>query len=174
MGIRFGCMEMEIERAAAEDAPGIVGMRRAAEEWLAGQGIWQWPPGLLTSAQVEAQIATHEWYVARAGDGRLAGAFRLVWSDPRVWRERDAFAAYVHGLMADRAFAGAGVGARILSWVACRAREKGARMVRLDCVANNPRLRQYYVDLGFSEVGRQKLNERWTAVLLERRLGLGC
>ena len=43
-------------------------------------------------------------------------------------------------------------------------------LVRLDCVEGNARLRQYYRQLGFTEVGRRAFEDRrWhPVVLLER------
>jgi GNAT superfamily N-acetyltransferase len=44
----------------------------------------------------------------------LAGSFRLIWSDQPTWGTQRADAGYVHGLVINRAFAGQGLGLRLL------------------------------------------------------------
>ncbi|GII62374.1 N-acetyltransferase [Sphaerisporangium krabiense] len=166
-------MEMVIFPATPQDVPALARMRRDAEDWLAAQGIRQWPQGHVAPERIAEQIDRSEWYMARSGEVPC-GAFRLLWSDPGVWEGRDTLAAYVHGLMIDRGHAGGGVGAAMLAWVEDRARGAGTDLVRLDCVEHNTRLRRYYADLGFLEVGLRTFSPRWTGVLLEKRLTSEC
>ncbi|MBB5956971.1 GNAT superfamily N-acetyltransferase [Saccharothrix tamanrassetensis] len=166
-------VEMSIEPATPADVPDVLRLRGDAEEWLALRNIDQWRPGWLSFSKVSEQIDDGQWYVARDGDA-VRGAFRLLWSDEPVWRADNAFAAYVHGLVTDRRCAGAGLGARILAWVAEHGREAGATRVRLDCVAHNRQLRRYYAGLGFREVGRRRFDGGWVHVLLEKSTDLGC
>ncbi|MEV0674898.1 GNAT family N-acetyltransferase [Actinosynnema sp. NPDC050436] len=163
-------MELSIERATREDADEVLRLRRGAEDWLAGRNIEQWRPGGLSVAEVGPQIDAGQWYVARSGDA-VCGAFRLLWSDEPVWRAENAFAAYVHGLVTDRRYAGAGLGGRLLAWVAEHGRRAGAALLRLDCVKHNERLRRYYADLGFREVGERTYGGgTWVNVLLEKAI----
>ncbi|MEU4806144.1 GNAT family N-acetyltransferase [Actinosynnema sp. NPDC023587] len=158
---------MSIGQATVEDAGEVLRLRRGAEDWLAGRDIEQWPPGGLELVEVRKQIEAGQWYVARAGDA-ACGAFRLLWSDEAVWRAENTFAAYVHGLVTDRGHAGTGLGSRLLAWVAEHGRRAGAGLLRLDCVAHNARLRRYYADLGFREVGELVYGRGWVNVLLEK------
>jgi GNAT superfamily N-acetyltransferase len=160
---------MNVQRAGAADAEHILRMRRAAEDWLAERAIEQWPRGRVSLADVLGQIGRGEWHVVRCA-GRPCGGLRLLWSDERVWQRDNAFAAYVHGLVIDRRHAGDGVGARLLRWAAEQGRVAGVRWLRLDCVQHNTRLRRYYADQGFREVGRRRLSPTWCAVLLEKAL----
>ncbi|MGH3408209.1 MAG: GNAT family N-acetyltransferase, partial [Streptosporangiaceae bacterium] len=107
-----------------------------------------------------------QWHVA-GNAGLVCAALRLLWSDP-VWSD-DRPAAYVHGLVIDRAQAGRGLGAGLLDWAAARGRRAGVTVLRLDCVEGNPGLRRYYARLGFREVGRRDFDGPWhSTVLLER------
>lgn len=162
-------MPIKVERARATDAEHILGLRRAAEDWLAERAIVQWPRGRVSLADVLGQIGRGEWHVARR-DGRPCAGLRLLWSDERVWQRDNAFAAYVHSLVIDRGHAGDGLGARLLRWAAEQGRVAGVGRLRLDCVENNRRLRRYYADQGFREVGRRRLSPTWSAVLLEKTL----
>ncbi|ALG15172.1 GNAT family N-acetyltransferase [Kibdelosporangium phytohabitans] len=164
-------MGIVIERAVAGDVPEILRIRRAAEDWLAAAGIRQWEPGWLTAEAVSAEIAGGEWQVARDG-ATLAGALRLLWSDEQVWQADNAFAGYVHGLVVDRRYTG--LGSRMLDWAGDRVLDAGARLLRLDCVSHNLRLRRYYLDRGFREVDVRLCYGRWLMALFEKRLGADC
>ena len=134
------------------------------------RNVTQWNPGEVPLATVAHQIADGEWHVAVEGD-MIVGALRLLWSDRSVWHERNTFAAYVHGLMVPRKHAGRGLGTALLWWAEGQARLRNAPALRLDCVESNTRLRAYYQELGFTEVGRLERDGPWySAVLLEKRL----
>ncbi len=149
-----------------EDAAAILGLRKAAERWLAERGIEQWHPGEISLADVRGQVAAGEWHVA-CDAGRVRAALRLLWSDP-VWGG-DQPAVYVHGLVIDRAQAGGGLGAGLLDWAAAQCRRAGVAVLRLDCVEDNSGLRRYYARLGFREVGRRDFDGPWHSTLLLER-----
>jgi len=161
---------VSVDKAVVADAPSILGLRQALEEWLESKGVEQWGRGEVSLSDVVQQVAKGEWRVVRGSDG-LQAALRLLWSDEPVWQQQNAFAAYVHGLMVHRAHAGYGVGAALLRWAEGQARQAGAPSLRLDCVESNARLRAFYAALGFEEVGRRDFDGPWfSAVLLEKQL----
>ena len=161
---------LSVEKAAAQDAPSLLALRHALEDWLESKSVEQWGPGEVSLGDVERQVADGEWRVVRDRDG-LQAALRLLWSDEPVWQQQNTFAAYVHGLMVNRADAGRGVGAALLRWAEAQARHAEAPCLRLDCVESNTRLRHFYAALGFEEVGRRDFDGPWfSAVLLEKRL----
>ena len=156
---------LEPQPALESDADRLLELREVAAAWLHGRGIRQWEPGEVGLEQVRAQIAAGEWFVHRV-NGEIAGGLRLLWSDPEVWGDRPDDAAYVHGLVIDRRSAGAGMGARLLGWAERRVRGGDRAFLRLDCVESNVRLRRYYRDRGFLEVGRRDLGHGWWPVTL--------
>lgn len=121
---------------------------------------------------VESHIAAGEMYVATVEPGGpIVAAVRLLWSDPLIWQDENAFAGYVHGLMIDRSHAGRGLGRALLEWSADQARSADAHVLRLDCAETNPELRRYYRGLGFVEVGRREFDTDWFSVILfEKRI----
>ncbi|WP_308263251.1 GNAT family N-acetyltransferase [Rhodococcus erythropolis] len=167
---------MDVVQAVETDGPVILALRHAAEDWLAERGIIQWRPREVSVEQVGEQISRGEFYVARDREqSRIVGALRLIRSDPVVWPDSDEPAGYVHGLVIDRAFSGASMGERLLGWALRRSAEEGAQYLRLDCVETNVRLRRYYLDAGFTEVGRRDFgddadNGWFSVVLFERSL----
>jgi ribosomal protein S18 acetylase RimI-like enzyme len=162
-----------LQRARDGDAAVLFALREAAARWQVSHGIVQWLPGEVSAEEFSAQIAAGEWVVLRDAEGvRAAG--RLLWVDRAVWGDHPDDAGYVHGLMIDRDCAGAGLGRRLLDLIAERVRNEGRPFLRLDCVVGNQRLRDYYRDLGFREVGRREFESRWApVVLLERALPPG-
>lgn len=64
-------------------------------------------------------------------------------------------AGYVHRLMVDRTAAPRGLGRAMLDRAERRIAEEGRPYARLDCVADNPRLRGYYEGAGYTVVGEQ-------------------
>lgn len=156
---------LELHPAVASDTGSLLALREAAAAWLVERDIRQWEPGEVGAKQIRAQIEAGDWFVHRA-DGAIAGALRLLWSDPEFWGERPDDAAYVHGLVIDRRHAGQGLGGRLLDRAEQRARDAGRPFLRLDCSESNLRLRRYYRDRGFVEVGRRDLGDAWWSVTL--------
>jgi GNAT superfamily N-acetyltransferase len=154
-----------VERAVASDAAEILRLRREAEDWLDAQGIEQWGRGHVDLAQIARQVQQGQWQVLRRQAG-LCGALRLLWSDEALWLTDDCFAAYVHGMVIDRAKAGQGLGASLLRWVEAQAVVAAAPYLRLDCVEGNERLRAYYKAQGFTPVGRRDFDPPWFSVAL--------
>ncbi|WP_438471952.1 GNAT family N-acetyltransferase [Rhodococcus erythropolis] len=169
-------MVVDVVQAVETDGPEILALRHAAEDWLARCGIIQWRPREVSVEQVGEQISRGEFFVARdRAQSRIVGALRLIWSDPVVWPDSNEPAGYVHGLVIDREFSGTSLGERLLVWAHRRSAEEGAQYLRLDCVETNVRLRRYYRDAGFAEVGRRDFgdvvdNGWFSVVLFERSL----
>jgi len=161
-----------VGHAREADAEAIVALRDAAARWQQERGIQQWSPGEVSVQQVHEQIRDGQWHVVRAGQSQaVQAAVRVLQEDPEVWGDRAGAALFVHGLVVDRAASGQGIGVQLLRWVEERARRGGVRWVRLDCVASNGRLRDYYVQQGFDVVGDKSFTNGWSpVVLLEKAL----
>jgi len=163
-----------VQPATLADEAEILRLRHEAEDWLEQRRIVQWGRGFLQAVDVRDQMLAGQWYVSR-GDIGLEAALRLLWSDAPIWQHEDMRAAYVHGLVIDRRCAGRGLGAELLRWVEVQARKAGVPVLRLDCVESNSRLRRYYTDLGFSEVGRRDFEGPWpSAVLFQKPVSAGA
>jgi len=77
----------------------------------------------------------------------------LLQDDPQYWGDRPQDALYLHKFAVRRDRAGRGVGAAIVEWANAEAAEAGREFLRLDCLCDNPRIRDYYEDLGFEHRG---------------------
>ena len=146
-----------------------------AAAWLQERGIEQWPPRFEPS-WVEAAITRGETWLVKVG-GTVSATVTLDLADP-VWDGIAGSALYVHRMAVRRR--AAGLGAAVLGWAACAARERGREALRLDCVAANARLRAYYERSGFAYRGDfsvagapgQRLEEGPVTVVSRYELGL--
>lgn len=143
---------IRLERAVPDDAARCVQLRDDAARWLIARGIQQWGVGEIDPVDVRAAIGRGEVFVVRRA-AALAATVTLTSRDLLVWGEADEVPArYVHRLITTRRQPG--LGAAVLAAVEDRARGEGADVVRLDCVRSNTRLRQWYADQGYREVGQ--------------------
>jgi ribosomal protein S18 acetylase RimI-like enzyme len=85
------------------------------------------------------------------------GMVRILKSDKLYWGDMDdGNALYVHSLVIFEQFNGKGYGKKVLDHIANLAAVKGKQYLRLDADVANPRLCDYYGNLGFKEVGLVK------------------
>lgn len=142
--------------ARSTDAARIVATRDALATWQDTAGIDQWRPGEVSIDEVHDQIGRGEWFVHEI-DATAAALVRVVWSDPTFWDDLvepdDSCAGYIHGLMVPRSHAGRGFGRDVVGWAERHIADHGRRFARLDCGADNTRLRSYYRSLGYSDRG---------------------
>ncbi|MEE6258401.1 GNAT family N-acetyltransferase [Plantactinospora sonchi] len=134
--------------AGIDETADVLGVLDEAAGWLRTRGVSQWParfePGWVTGA-----IGRNETWLVRVGD-RVAATFTLDWSDP-LWNDIGGNAGYLHRSAVRRSTAG--LGTLLLAWAGDTVRRHGRDALRLDCVATNRRLRDYYESAGFLHRG---------------------
>jgi GNAT superfamily N-acetyltransferase len=137
----------------------VLGLLDEAAAWLAGRGVVQWPASFRPE-WVEPAVADGRVWLAEAG-GVAVGTFRLDWADP-MWTDLPAHdeAGYLHRFAVARSRAG--LGAALLERADEEVRRRGRHLLRLDCMADNPRLREYYEAAGFAHRGEVELPESIT------------
>jgi ribosomal protein S18 acetylase RimI-like enzyme len=86
--------------------------------------------------------------------GYPVGTFALQWSDEETWGDVPDDAGYVHGLAIRRDFAVRGLGREVLRRAENLAVASGKKYLRLDCMAENNALNEYYERAGFGYRGR--------------------
>lgn len=116
------------------------------------------------------RIASRSLFIAEI-DWRPVGAIVLMRDDPQIWGDVPGEAVYVHGLATRGTVQGQGVGAAMLDWAGDIAKRADRHWLRLDCTAENARLRAYYEGLGFAHRGDVRVGEpprQRNAALYER------
>jgi GNAT superfamily N-acetyltransferase len=139
---------MQIVQATPADCDTSIAIMEEAAGWLAARGINQWQGGA-PAEQILRRIERGETYVAIRND-EVVGTITLQWSDRHYWGEMPDDAGYVHGLAIRRAVAGHGVGRDLLRWAERQIANAGKRFMRLDCVADNHTLCEYYKQAGLA------------------------
>jgi ribosomal protein S18 acetylase RimI-like enzyme len=162
--------EPEIASGAASDLPAFVELLEEAGAALWARGVRQWAAGLNRAQlpELTAQVEAGELLLARAG-GRLVGGCIVTPLAPRFWKDQPPGTAYLGKLAVAPSASGAGLGVRIARHAEDASRARGFSKLRLDCWDRNPRLRRYYGDLGYTELGVVKLGS-YEARLFEKPL----
>jgi GNAT superfamily N-acetyltransferase len=146
--------QISIERATLAEADLLYEMHEDVARWLWARGIRQWEPGELRRDRLIWHIARGAAYLA-CHDGEPAGMVIVQDSDEITWGAQSDDALYLHALCARRQFSGRGVGRAILRWAEEQVAVRGRIYLRLDCMAENARLRAYYEDAGYRYVGEK-------------------
>ena len=150
---------MNVRRAQQEDAVTVAGLLDEATVWVNDLGFSQWPLPFPRD-QLAAAIGRGEVYVVESEDGEGVATVSMLPDDPEYWGDQPPDAFYVHKLAVRRDQAGRGIGAAIVEWANAEAAEAGREFLRLDCLADNPGIRDYYEDLGFEHRGDLVLDGR--------------
>ena len=140
---------ISIRQASAADVAIVDTMIREAAAWVDALGVVMWEDGELDTEQIAADVNAGMYHLAIVA-GDVAGAIRFQLEDALFWPDRpEGEAAFVHRLIARRAFKGRGVARALLAWARDHARAHGRQWLRLDCDANRPKLRALYESCGF-------------------------
>jgi GNAT superfamily N-acetyltransferase len=142
---------VNVRRAVAGDASTVADLLDEATRWVNELGYEQWPLPFPRD-ELAAAIDRTEVYLVE-DDGDAVATVTLLWEDPTFWGERPADAVYVHKLAVRRNRSGRGIGAAIVAWANAEAVEAGRDFLRLDCLRDNPGVREYYERLGFEHRG---------------------
>ncbi|TFE22761.1 GNAT family N-acetyltransferase [Cohnella luojiensis] len=149
-----------IRRAEPEDTQEIMRLLVNTAEWLLNKGSSQWN-GLLRgedSHNTPEAINRGEVFIFMQ-DSDIAGMVMLLrrpstW-DRELWSgENDDSAIYLHRLAINRKFSGKEVGKRIMQWADTEVPTWDIPLIRLDCIANNQVLNDFYSKLGYELVGK--------------------
>lgn len=164
--------EFDVLPAGPDALPTILQILKEGAETLRARGIDQWQgwhaPDAERLAWVQDGLDKGEFHFLEA-EGQTIGMYRFLHEDELYWGPQTVKARYVHSLAVRAAWGGLGIGTRLMEHLFEQAREEGAEVFRLDCLATNPALRRYYEALGFVAVGETGLRgQRFT--LFERKL----
>jgi GNAT superfamily N-acetyltransferase len=155
--------------AKPEDLETVLGILDDAAAWIIGQKLPSvWKPGEFSREAFLEQISRAEVHVGLV-DGNAAGTITLQWRDLVFWGEQQPDSGYVHKLAVRPAYAGQRIGLEMLKWAEAAAREVGKRFLRLNCLAADRKIRDYYERAGFLYKG-DVVRPRAVAALYEKVL----
>jgi GNAT superfamily N-acetyltransferase len=135
--------------ARPDDIDVVLGILDEAASWIIEQELPSvWRPGGFSRQAFLEQISRGEVHIGLV-DEKPAGTLTLQWSDPIFWGERPLDAGYVHKLAVRPTYAGQNIGLAMLRWAEAETRNKGKRILRLNCLAEDRKIRNYYQQAGF-------------------------
>jgi ribosomal protein S18 acetylase RimI-like enzyme len=148
---------IDIRRATVADLDVAYAIIVEAAAWLQSRGSSQWAWFLTEPGKdlIRHRIETAETYLVLDPQAQPVATFTVQWDDERIWgsRGKDGTAGYVHGLAVRRLAAGKGLGLKMLEWSSERIAQNDRHLIRLDCMADNQALCNYYCRAGFTDAG---------------------
>lgn len=144
---------MIITRATPTDLPLLLQYRQEAAGWLSNLGINQWS-NTFPENHILASIKAGNVFLLKDGP-RTAGTITLDSEpEPDLWTEAELRepSMHLHKLIVSRAYAGQGLGSRLVDWASDRTAQAGGRWVRINVWSTNERLQTYWTRQGFQHV----------------------
>ena len=161
--------DVRIIRAQQDDLDRVLEVLEEASRWLTSKGLeTQWLPSPAFRQSIRDNIDRGEVYVVKDVK-KTIGTITLQWSDKKFWGDLPPDAGYIHKLAITRSYAGQRLGLRLLNWAEDKVRAEGKSFLRLDCLANNKTIREYYEKAGFTYI-RDTEAPGWKASLYEKKL----
>ena len=152
-GVVIDWGEFTVVEATDSDTDSLLRLRDDAARWLLDRGIDQWQPGEIPYSWGRGD--EYFVFVLWSGENR-AGSVTILWDDPVIWGAQPIRAGYVHNLIVARPFGGQGLGVVLLQWAEQYITESGRSLARLDCGAQNRKLRDLYESVGYRWVRDQR------------------
>ena len=135
--------------AKLEDIDTVLGILDEAATWIIEQRLPSvWKPGGFSRQTFLEQISRGEVHIGMVDD-TPAGTITLQWADLVFWGEQQPNAGYVHKLAVRPAYTGQKTGVEMLKWAESVARKAGKEFLRLNCLAEDRKIRDYYERVGF-------------------------
>ncbi|WP_106494963.1 GNAT family N-acetyltransferase [Lentibacillus sp. Marseille-P4043] len=150
--------DYSVRLANEQDTAIVLQLLKDVANWLREKGIQQW--GYLGSGgedqEINQDILAGTTYVVEDAQGNIVATFNLSpkqndW-DVEMWGERNDEAYYLHRLAVARGHHNQQIGKRLLRWIDDNMLMNDGYL-RLDCVAGNPVLNDYYQQAGFTFSG---------------------
>ncbi|GGG69654.1 GNAT family N-acetyltransferase [Paenibacillus radicis (ex Gao et al. 2016)] len=149
--------------AKKEEADEIMSLLIDTAKWLQSKGSDQWS-GLLKgydSHDTVGSIEKEEVFVCKHNN-EIVGVVILKrqpseW-DLELWGSKayaDDEAIYLHRLTISRKRANSGLGSALLNWCDSAISFRDKKVVRLDCIASNPKLFAFYESNGYEYMGQE-------------------
>ena len=167
---------LAVRRAAFVDSEAALTILIKAAHALQARSIPQWTDEQALEREISVDVFYHETYLAflLPNHRRPVATISLRREPSEAWQrytqpgEPDAF--YIHRFAVDPAYAGQGLGRKLLDWISAETvKNHGDVLLRLDCWTGNTRLRRYYAEAGYKYLGEGQEDD-WKVAFYERRL----
>jgi len=149
---------MTIKNSTAEDIDEIFRLYKLATDYQRSiPDVVHWPEFSRMLIETEIQ-ENRQWKIVI--DNTIACVWAVTFSDPQIWQERNNDPAiYIHRIATDPNFRGRNLVGEIVRWARVYAQSNNKKFIRMDTVAENIGLIQYYTKCGFEFLGLSKLSD---------------
>jgi len=119
--------------------------------WLTSRNIVQWPLDWLESQRqaIQQSVQSGGYSVIKI-DNDIVAVVEIKSAPEAIWNNDTSPALYIHKLAISRTYTGQHLGKKIIHLIEMKALEQSIKLLRLDCVAHNTKLRQYYESCNFT------------------------
>jgi GNAT superfamily N-acetyltransferase len=141
--------KISVAPATSDDLSTVVSILSEAANWLEQKNMPLWTKELISPEIVSQDIASGLFYIATL-EGLAAGVFMLQTEDLLFWPDVPSGSSlFIHRLAVKRCWAGKSLSSAMMQWAVQECQNLGKQYLRLDCVADRPRLRSVYENFGF-------------------------
>ena len=152
-----------VRQATVDDLSTVSAILTEAAEWLEQQNMPLWYQEQIALSVIDREIELGLFYIAFCDD-IAAGVVKFQTEDLEFWPDiNQSNSAFLHRLAVRRSFAGGAVSTQIFQWAIDYSRKLGRHFLRLDCVADRPRLRLVYENFGFKHHSDRQVGSRFVA-----------
>jgi len=138
-------------------------------EWLVNSNLnpeEYWLPENMTREYLLKHVEPNEFYVVLIDDKPVASVVLQENERNQSWECVDGKekkeALYIHWLAVNREFAGKGLPQIILDLAINEAKRRGDKLIRLDTIASQPKLRKVYIDNPFVYISKDSISFNWS------------
>ncbi len=154
---------ISLRQATLADLDTVSEILSEAAAWLDLQNMTLWHQEHISLSVISQDIKLGLFYIAVCED-IAAGVVKFQTEDLEYWPDiSQTDSAFLHRLAVRRSFAGGGVSTQIFQWAIEYSRNLGKHFLRLDCVADRPRLRLVYENFGFKHHSDRQVGSRFVA-----------
>jgi GNAT superfamily N-acetyltransferase len=166
-------IEFDVIKASVKDSEDILSLLKEVAYWLKDKEINQW--GYLLQGgddcEILQAIENQDTFVVLKDDV-MVGTFTLSTTqsewDQHIFGVDDTNdSLYIHRLAVFPRYMGKGIGKSILEWIEENHQSKKTYL-KLDCVADNLKLNQFYRENGFEYLGETDKHSKYQKVLSGR------
>lgn len=132
-----------------------IDIMQEAARWLISINQQIWPLDNINKANLLRDNSEDNFYVGWDEDTAIASMI-LKWHDPDIWiKSKESEAGYINKLSVRRAYASQGYAQEMMEFAEEECRKRHIHKLRLDTLADRPRLCKIYEDFGFKLISRE-------------------
>jgi GNAT superfamily N-acetyltransferase len=158
--------DLQIRKANEEDTIRVLNLLKKTAQWLKDNEINQWQFLLAggDDIEIENSIRNSETFGVWQGHEMIAtftlSPIQSEWDQHIFGIDENGDSLYLHRLAILPDYIGNGIGTDILKWITKQI-ETDKAYLKLDCVAGNRKLNQFYINNGFEYLGETDSHSKY-------------